>query len=612
MLQAMRKAGHSVAAKILFGLLLLSFAIWGMGPIFSGNRVLTAATAGDVKITTTEVETAYRRELQSIERQYGMNLTEQIAGQLGLKREVAQQMVMQSLYDQEAQKLGLRLGLDLVKQTIASQPVFRDEQGKFSPDRFQQLLRAVGMPESVYVNTLRGDLVRTLLMGATRAGAAAPDALSRRLYAYEHEKRVAEALLVRAADMQNVPAPTEEDLVKFHQDHSDRYMAPEFRALSYIAIDMEKLAGSVTVSEDDLRKAYDEAPGDYAEPEKRDIVQITTQDQALAQKIAEEAATRPFEEVAKAHDLMARPLAEVTKGGILAQLADVVFKLEPNIASEAVQSPMGWHVIVVTKTTPPAQRSFEEVKDQIATGLKTQRAQEQADELAKQLEDALASGAKIDEVAQQMSLPLTKIEAVSAFGLRPDDSEITDKPMLEDVVKTAFNVEQGQTSPVSPTAKGLFVVQVDGVTPSHVKPLEEVKTLVQAAWLEDKRAEMASAKASTLMEALGKGESVSGLERTTAIGRDGADRGQLDQTAVAGIFATKPGEVLTSKTQEGTWVIRVAEIKPAALEGVDLAPVRDSLKEQMANDLLEQYGAALRTGYGVTLNEAWLGQTASE
>jgi peptidyl-prolyl cis-trans isomerase D len=180
------------------------------------------------------------------------------------------------------------------------------------------------------------------------------------------------------------------------------------------------------------------------------------------------------------------------------------------------------------------------------------------------------------------------------------------------VVKAAFNVEQGQTSPVSPTAKGLFVVQVDGVTPSHVKPLEEVKTLVQAAWLEDKRAEMASAKASTLMEALGKGESVSGLERTTAIGRDGADRGQLDQTAVAGIFATKPGEVLTSKTQEGTWVIRVAEIKPAALEGVDLAPVRDSLKEQMANDLLEQYGAALRTGYGVTLNEAWLGQTASE
>lgn len=611
MLKSMRIAAQSRIAKGLFIILVGSFAVWGIGPIFRGaGRMTTAAEAGNVKISTTEADHAFQQRVRQFEQQYGISLNAQLIAQLGFKQQVIQQIVMQSLYDQEASKLGLRLGNELVRQTIAAQPNFRNAAGQFDPNMFHQLLSQVGMSEAGYVQTLKGDIVRLMLMGGVRGSAQPSDTLARTYYTWKNERRVVEAMQVKSADMSGVPSPTEDDLNKYLTDHSDKYMAPEYRALSFAVINMVKVAEGIDVSADEIKAAYDAAPDSFGTPETRNILQITTQDQALAEKIATESASKPFEEVAKAHDLTPRPVEGMTRASILPELGDAVFTLEQGKPSQAIKSPMGWHVILVTKVTPGSTRTLEQAKNQIEAGIKMQRAQEQIYELTKKLQDTLAGGTSLADAAAQLGLEVTRIEATSHDGYKPDGTKIAGTSLLPQVLATAFGLQPGEPSQVQETDSGAYVVMVDSVTPAQVKPLAEVKNEISTAWFADKRLEMATAKATELAEKLRNGEAVRGMTRGTPLERDGSNRDKLPQTAISHIFSAKVGDVLTAEANDGVWIIKLAAINPAMVDGVDLSATRAELKDQMANDILEQFGNALRSSYGVTINDKWLQQSA--
>ncbi len=586
MLKAMRGAAQGWIAKTLFIILLGSFAVWGIGPIFRGGRIHNAAKAGSVTISTTEADRAFQQQVRAMEKQYGMSLPPEIIAQLGLKRQVVQQMVMQSLFDQEAARMGLRMGREMVMQTISAQPVFRGENGKFDPARFRSLLSNIGMREGEYVSMLRSDIIRTLLMGSVRSGSTVPTILARNVYAWENETRNVSAVEVTGASMTNVPSPKAEELAKYHTDHADRYMAPEYRAINYVVIDQAKVAASIKLTDDEVKAAYDQAPGDFGEAEKRDIVQVTTNDKALAEKIAAEATARPLADVVKENNLMLRPLEGLTKAGTLPQLADLIFSLEANKPSPATQSPMGWHVIQVTKITPANIRSFAEVKSDVEKSLRSQKAADVAFEQSKKLQDTLASGATLIETAQQLGLTVTKLDAVSGTGETPAGTKADSSPYLSDVLKMAFEVQQGEATQVSENASGFFVAQVESITPSQIRPLENVKSEVTAAWTAAKRLEMAEAKANEQADQLRKGSALPGLTAISALKRNGNNKGNLPESVMEHIFTAKLGDVLTAKTDDSVWIVKVTGINPVKLDGADLKATTESLKETLANDLL--------------------------
>lgn len=611
MLKFMRHAGQTKIAKGLFIILLGSFAIWGIGPIFrGGGRVHTAAQAGHVKISTTEADQAFQQQVRGFERQYGFPLNPQMIAQLGFKQQVLQQLVMQSLYDQEASKLGLRLGTDLVRQTIAAQPNFRDEEGRFNPKRFQEFLRQIGMNEAGYVQTLKGDIVRLLLMGSVKGSAQPSDTLTRTYYEWQNEQRVVDSVEIRAADMTGVPQPTNEDLQKYLTDNSSQFMAPEYRGLTYAVLDLKKISAAIQVSDADIKAAFDAAPDSFGTPETRDIVQITTQDENLAKQIATEAAGKPLEDVAKAHNIIARPVAGISRSNTLPELATAIFALEQGKPSEAIHSSMGWHVIVVTKSTPAVTKTLEQAKNEISASIQLQKGQEQLYDITKKLQDTLAGGTTLPDAAKQLGLDVITVEETSHDGFKPDGSQITGQPLLRQVLASSFDQPQGQVGQVQETGAGAFVAVVDNVIPSHVKPLAEVKSEVQTAWLNAKRMELAVAKATEQAEKLRQGESLRSMASSQPLKRDGSNRDKLPEASINHIFASKVGDVLTAEANDGVWIIKLTAIKPAQMERADLAPVRTELKQQMANDILQQFGNALRSSYGVTLNDAWLQQTA--
>ena len=612
MLKSMRTAAQGKIAKGLFIILIGGFAVWGIGPVFRNvGTVSHAAKAGDATISITDADRTYQMQLRSIQQQYGFAIPEALQEQMGLRRSTLQAMVMQSLYDQESYKLGLRMSPALVRQTLSAQPAFRNEQGQFDPQRFNQILRNMGMSESDYVHTVTGDIIRTIVSGGLGSSAGVPSELAKSVYAYQNEHHVVETLFVKTTDITNVPAPTEEELAKFHQDNSQRFMAPEYRAITYLMVDVAKLAEGITITDADAQAQFDSAPSDYAEPEKRDLIQITTSDQAIAQKIAEAvAAGKSLEDAAKENNQTAHSVTGIARGNIPPQLAQAIFSLESGKSTGAIQSPMGWHVITVTKITPGHQPEFSDVKDRIVTEMKNAQAQDKMQSLVSKIEDAVAGGAKLSEAATQAGLTAVDLDNVSIFGFRPDESEVKDIPSAEQVLKAAFAQQAGETSPAQQTAQGTFFVATNGITPSAVKPLAKVHDEVVKAWTENKRAELAEAKATELSTKLQSGGTIAGLVKSEPLKRDGSNHGTLPESVLSRVFSSKIGDVFTNKTGEGTWVIKLADIQPATLEGADLTQIKADLRKSLGLEILEQHGHVLRDVYGVTLNERWLNQSA--
>jgi peptidyl-prolyl cis-trans isomerase D len=610
MMQKLRAAGQSWIAKTLFILLVGSFAVWGIGPIFTGSRVQTAATAGKVDITTVQVDEAVQLQIQLIQRQYGYAMTSEQAAQLGIRRQVAQQMVMQSLFDQEASKIGLRYNRDLIMQTIAAQPDLRDENGKFDKARFNGILQQLRMSEGQYLDTMRTELTRTVMTGALQSPATAPELLAAPLYQWEHEQRVAEVKTIKPSDVKDIPAPTAEELAEFHKTNSTKYMAPERRDFAVLNINMADLAKQVEPSEDELKQAYEVSPDSFGSPEKRTIGQVTTDDEAKAKAVAEAiAGGKSLKDATLAVGLGYGELADMTKGSTFTTITDAIFALKEKEVSPVIKSPMGWHVFELLKITPAATPDFSSVRDKVLESVRKQKAEEKLAEVSKTVQDALAGGATLAEVAAAQKLSVQNYSAISAEGKTADDK---DASLSKDILDLAFTTNAGENSAPLESDAGVTLVGVSKIDPEHLRSLDEVRSTVTADWAASKQADAAEKQARELADKLNGGEKVASLTRTETLERTASEKDKLPAPVRAAIFNGKLNVASVLRNGSESWIVRPVSISRPTVDAEKIKATRDSLKGALANDLLEQFGAALRTEYGTTLNEAWLRQASAE
>src|ERR1700746_2458075 len=102
MLQAIRSKAGSFIVKALFGLLILTFGIWGIGDIFRNRSSDTViATVGSQSIRAEELQTALRRAIEQLSARFGAAIDLQRAKQLGLVDQTLSQLIDRSLVDQE-------------------------------------------------------------------------------------------------------------------------------------------------------------------------------------------------------------------------------------------------------------------------------------------------------------------------------------------------------------------------------------------------------------------------------------------------------------------------------------------------------------------------------
>lgn len=606
-----------VVTFVLFGLLIASFAVWGIGDIFrGGGRVRAVAEVGSQKITDQEFSRTLSRELNRLSNRLGQRLDMEQARALGLPDQVLGQMISRALFDLKAADEGIIVTDEQVARRIQEEPAFRGDLGTFDRNLFIQTLRVSGLSEQEYVESLRRDIVRERLAGAAVSAVAAPKTLAETLYRYREEQRSARVLTVPNGSVTEVPEPEESALQAFHEEFADRFMAPELRSVTLVQLRARDLAKEINVSEDDLRAEFEFRKNDLAVPERRRVEQIVLSDEATAGRAAARLdAGAEFAAVAEEFTGGAPiELGEVAPGDLPDELSEAIFALDAKTISAPVRTELGWHILHVTEIEPGRAADFDAVRDQLAEQLAMRQAVDSIVSIANQLDDELAGGATLEEAAAALDLPVRKIDAVDREGRDADGNAIADLPTSR-FLEVAFETQPGEESLVIETGEAdYFVLRVDGVTPAKLRPLEEVRDAVVELWRESQRARIARERAEALAERAREGTSLEdlaaeeGYEVTTTDPVRRFDSGTLPPAMTSKLFQLKAGDVATVAGADGHSIVELGKIVPAepAANPDAVAELQTALGATMQNDVLDQLVASLQADYGVTVNQALL------
>ena len=618
MLTAIRTHTKSLVVKILAGLLVVSFAVWGIEDMFtlatsSASPIFEVGSLeGDEDVIRDEV----RRQIRRLRPMFGNQFTVDQAKALGIVESVVQRQIDDTALRLASQGMGIEISDDLVSKEIRNTPGFQ-AFGSFDQARFLRILNENLMTEARYIAAIRGELSNNQLLDSFTSKTA-PKMLVDSVYRHRQEKRIAETIVVSDSTQQKISEPDQPTLIGYHKDKASLFTAPEYRALSVVRLDAADLAGEILVADNEVKEAYEARVDEFTTPETRNVKQMIVAEEADAKRASEALSQgRDFAavamEIAKM-DATAIDLGRVGRADMpFPELTDAVFALKSGESSAPQKSPLGWHVFSVNGIQLGGTKTFDGVKDRLTKDIAMEKAIDSLFELANKLEDSLGGGATLEETASQLNLKVVKFDAVDRSGKGKDSKPISNLPG-GDFIGIAFSTEEGAESPLSETGNdGYFVLRVDGITAPVLKPLDTIKAEVIQAWKDEKRAEKSKQAATAIVARVNSGTllnaiaSEMGLEIMTspALTRQpGKNSGGLPQPLVDKIFSLSKGEAAMARSGSGYAVGRLKEVTtavPAAdKEGLD--KISDQLGLALQEDIFTQLAGGLRDRYGVTVN----------
>jgi len=296
MLTSLRALAGTWFAKVLFVLLILSFAVWGIEDMLRDlGRETAVARVDGQPIEREEAAEALRRELQRINRATEGRFQPDARIRAALAQQAVEALVTDRVLGREIARMGVVVPDAAVRDYIFAIPGFQGADGRFSRLVFDSFLLSNDLTEQRFLNLLRTDLARQQLTNAVRSGAAVPPVLAERLLAWQAEQRQVGLVELRFADSPEPEAATEAQLERFHENNADRFSAPEYREASLALMNAALLIPQMEVSEREIEDSYAAHRGRYETAERRGLEQVlvTTQEAAAAISAAWNAGADP-------------------------------------------------------------------------------------------------------------------------------------------------------------------------------------------------------------------------------------------------------------------------------------------------------------------------------
>jgi len=617
-LDTLRKGAARTLGLILVGLLVVSFAIWGIADVFTGYGRQTLIRVGDTEITSQDYLRAQQEVLRAMSSQAGRSLSLQEARALGLDSRVLERLVGGAAVDNHAKELHLGITEAALLEEIMKDPAFKDALGNFSPAIFQQTLYSMGMNEHSYLNAMRERNLRRQILSTVGKVANAPLVLLEALNSYNGETRTLRYVLVPESVAGTIPEPTEEDLKRYYENHQSKYTQPEYRKIGVLAVTPETVKAEVNITEADLKAAYEASKDQLGSPERRKILQITFPDMETAKAAYDKLQSgADFVEIAKEQGLteVDIDLGNVGRAELAdAAIAEAAFKLEVGKVSEPVTGKLGGIVLLkVTAIEPGKTPTFEEAKAELEKKLLKERASGAIFDLHDKIEDQLASGATLAEAANELKLDYLLIDQVDREGRKPDGSTVT-LPAQKDVLNAAFATDIGvENDPIDAKDEGVIWYEVLGVVPQQLKPLEQIKDKVAKDWHSEEVRSRVAKYAQDLVTSLNGGKTLEDVAKdlnTEVLISDPLKRDSITvnvlPAAVAQAF-TLPEKGFGSAPSgagEGRIVFQVDKVTaPEALTEAEATRLKQQLGLLISEDAIAEYFKALENRYGVYVNQ---------
>lgn len=616
MMDSMRNAAKSWVAKLLIGLLAVSFGVWGIADVFRSGSTTALATVGGQEISGQQFERAFQEYLQTISRQSGQSITPEQARNLGIDKAILDNLMQSAALDDEAGKLKLGVSDSFLAKDVMTNTAFQDASGKFSADRFKQLLEQNGLNEAAFFADQRQRMLRQSLTETASGDMPVNLGLLEAQYRYDNEQRDARYFIVTTQDSE-AAAPTEDEIKKEYEANPAAYTAPEYRSVAIMKVEPSDVAAKITLTDEDISQGYEKYKSEYFTPEKRTILQITfpTLEEAQAAK-AKLAAGTDFLALAKERGFSDQDVtfADKTKADFIdPAVADAAFSLAEGAVSDPVKGKLSTVLLKAVKISPEHQATLDEVKPQLTERLKLERAGEEIQSVYDAVEDARAAQTPFEQIAEKAGIPFQLVAATDAQGKDKDGKDIT-MPHAQELLPAVFASDVGVENDAVSLDNGYVWYEVREVVPAALKPLDAVKDQVKAAVTARKVQAISEEKAKKLVERARAGvkledlaaESKAEIQTAQALRRKESDD-SFGPAAVAALFAVPENGFAYALEKDGRGA-RVMQSEPVLLPAFDAASadvkkITDSLKPQLAENVLNSYLTALQNQAGVKVND---------
>ncbi len=520
MLQAIRDRAQGVIVWTIVGLIIVTFALFGLSSYLTGGGKAVVATVNGTEISQGQFLREYQNMRERLQQMLGDSYRPELFDESRMKAQVLESLIRRELVNQALQDDGFHVAFELAARTIHQIPAFQGEDGKFSAEVYKRVMQVQGMDPDLFVLQVARDIAEQHLQGGIQQSAIVTEAMLRDRLALEGQQREAGYFLLPVARYQDKVQLDDAAIAAWYEAHKQRFQIPEAVQLAYIELDLEKLSQDVQVSEEEIRAHYDQYRQNYLlAPEKRRVRHILIPvndpaEDAEARAKIEQLAERirqgeKFADVAReaSQDLLSAEkggdLGEITPGSMDPAFDKLAFSLEPGKLGGPVRSRFGYHLIRVDAITPARYRPFEEVRDQIRKELQMQQAEQRFnDEVARLNDLSFEIPDTLEPVAEELGVPLQKSPWITRNHAPPpfDNPRILTAAFSDEVLQDGRNSELLELSDTR-----VMVLRVADHRPASVRPLDEVRDQVVAAMREEKARELAAKDAEAAVAELKAG-----------------------------------------------------------------------------------------------------------
>lgn len=520
---------------VLLILILPSFVLIGVSGYsnyVSGDTDIVKV--GDQAVTSQEFDMARRNQLNELQRSMGGAFDPELADTLEAKQQLLNALIDRRVLIEIATKERFSVSDSALRNAIASMPELQ-EDGVFSPQRYNQLLAGAGIASKDFEQSQRAELALNRVIEPVVRSASLPPVVAQALQKVLTESRTIQLHHFNTDAFIAQQHVDEAEIKAWYESHQDQLRLPDYVNADFIVLNEEAAIKNVpTLKEDDLRAYYEQNKARFLTPARIHLSHILihpgindTEHQAAQQKakeLAQKAQADPtgFADLAKAESQdtgsasSGGELGWITHGNWPEALQSAVFALNKGDVSGVIEGPDGYHIFKANDFQPEQSQSFDSVRSQITDEVRQQLAAERFAEMATQLTNLVyESPESLDVAADSLGVTVFNAKGIARDRLL-DEADIgaQDNPyasLLDDVrVRRALyaptSIEQKQNAGVIELSSDTLVaVRVNEFIPSHVPTLDQVQAVVKEQLLRDKALAAAQAAGSTELSQLQAG-----------------------------------------------------------------------------------------------------------
>lgn len=628
MLNILRSKAQSTLIQAMVLVIALVFIFWGVGSNLNNNRT-AAAMVNDVEIPYQEYRRAYDQYVDNFRQQMGGQLPPGLLEQLNVEQQVLAQLIQAELLRQGGREMGMEVSDLMVQRQISEMDAFQ-ENGQFDLQRYDAILSQNRMTRSSFEGGILADLETNRISGNIGGFAMVSDQAVNNWIAYSDEEIKLSYIGFESADFEAKVEVAEEELATWFTKNMANYQAQPGVRLQYLFFDFADNSEAMEVSEEELLARYEADKESYQQPEQRHARHILFKVSEGADELVRQAQKKKAEEVlslarsgADFAELASLRSEGPTKdrggdlgffpsGRMVPAFDAVIFSMESGAISELVETSFGYHIIKLEEVRPASTRSFAEVRDNLAAGIKQQKARGESFKRATAAYEGIMRAGSLKNYSEQGA---EEVIATDYFTrVQPPEGVTSDPGFLN----AAFSLNKGELSSMVKLSDGYAIVFVDDIKTPPLPELDSVREKATADYTREKALELAENAARELIAASTESGTLNPpvdndqqMETSDFIKRDEA--GTLPSQLVKAGFELPWKEPLgKSPVQAGKtfYVFSVQERRAGSEEAASTRSdeVRGQLLDTARNQLIGSWLARLQSEAKIWTNDALISQ----